>query len=134
MSYRTVTLLCDDFLQSFYVCVLYVITCCSLLLQVLYWHLYVPITESAGRGDCAETTSSVHVHVQCIYCVSEYSIPTDLDVSIFFVILQIYLCYKSLLLIIFPSTCLRRKPSISVHVYTYIYYAVAMQLPRMATC
>ena len=70
MSYWTVTLLCDDFLQSFYVhllmCVLYVITCCSLFVQVLYWHLYVPITESAGRVDVLKTTSSVHVHVHHI--------------------------------------------------------------------
>ena len=77
MSYQTVTLLCDNFLQSFYVhlhvhmCVCTVRVrdyCCSLLLQVLYWHLalYVPITESAGRGDVLKMTSSVHVHVHYI--------------------------------------------------------------------
>ena len=93
MSYRTVTLLCDDFLQSFYVhllmCVLYVyvITCCSLLLQVLYWHLYVPIAESAGRGDVRRHQCMLY---QCIYCVLEYYIPTDLDASISFFLLQIH--------------------------------------------
>ena len=90
VGHHVLSLLCGNFLQSFYVhllmCVLYMITCCSLLLQVLCWHLYVPITESAERGDALKTTSSVHVHVytlyQSIYCVLEHYIPTDLDVSI----------------------------------------------------